>query len=607
MLGFNPLSSAPLSDTGAALAPPASSAVAAVMILAAPVMAARVVYRNNVERPTGVFSGDPWGEAAPVGVKEDSAWTPAAHRRAEKDELWGLAVPVADAVSEPLRDLPHLRPNVNEPYAAGVRADSAPYRAVYEYAVSRKAGAKALWEVGRPVLDNRGGRFKVLTPLKSKRTTPWGIGARVGKRTLGDFQKAAPKPTHTRVPWERARMPFYTAPVTVVTPPEPPPYVFSTALNFACPCPVPLFNAVSLNFSLHPCPPATEVPVRKVYFIVNSVSMTRVSDGRPLTLKSASVGTDHNSRMWSLTAALPRAELQYVEPGEDGPVEVELTINGLVWRFLVEEYDDSRQFATGNVTVKGRSVTALLDAPYSPTRSFAQTEFISAYAFAQAELVRAGLDTDYSLDWNLIDSLGWDMPANTWSYTDLSPMQVIQTLVAGAGGFVNSHPSNKIIQVRAEYPLPYWQWAEGAADLTLPKSVVRSQTLRWTEKPTYNGVYVSGETTGVTALVKRTGTAGNIQAPTYVSPMISASAAARQKGLSILSAGGKQAEVNLEMPLLASFGLMTPGLLVEITNGGADTEAAWRGLVRGVALSAAFTDGLTVSQSVTLERHYGGL
>lgn len=354
-----------------------------------------------------------------------------------------------------------------------------------------------------------------------------------------------------------------------------------------------------------PEPPV--IPVRKVYFIVNTLSMKRVSDNATIELRSASVGIDKSSWAWSFAGSIAYHEFEKIEPTSSGPVEVELNINDIKWRFLVEEYDHNETFGKTAINIKGRSVTALLGSPYAPVRSMVQTSSITSRQFAEAELTRPGLITGFEIDWMFPDELGWPMPAGTWSYNQLSPVDVINQLVQGAGGFVNSHPELKKLIVRPEHNAGFWDWPTETPDLYLPRALIRSQNLKWTEKPLYNGVYVSGENTGVQALVRKLGTPGNFQAPPYVSPMISDNIAARLKGLAILSAGGKQASVGLDMPMEQSVGLITPGMLIEVVSAGVGPSVPeWRGVITSTNINAAWGEALTVSQSVEVERHYGG-
>ena len=332
--------------------------------------------------------------------------------------------------------------------------------------------------------------------------------------------------------------------------------------------------------------------------------MRRVSDNISIELNSASVGIDSGSWCWSFSGSVPYTEFAKVEPQASGPVEVELEVNGMTWRLLVEKYNQKEVFAKTDISISGRSVTAWMDSPYAPVRSFNQATSLTSRQFVEAELTRTGLITGFTLDWQLIDPLGWQMPAGTWSYNDLTPVQVMQAIAQGGGGFINSHPSLKQFIVLPEYPAPFWEWDAAQVQKVIPEALIKSRGTDWDEKPAYNGVYVSGEATGVTALVKRTGTAGDFQAPMYVGPMVSAAAAARQKGISILSAGGKQAKVSVSVPMEPSLGLVTPGMLLEVQK--SETNK-WRGLVRGTSISANWGHGLTVEQAITIERHYGGL
>ena len=70
----------------------------------------------------------------------------------------------------------------------------------------------------------------------------------------------------------------------------------------------------------------------------------------------------------------------------------------------------------------------------------------------------------------------------------------------------------------------------------------------------------------------------------------------RTMGLSILSEGGKQARMSIDLPMHNSTGLLLPSMLIEVSG-------QWRGLVRGVSISVQ-QKGLSITQSVDVERHY---
>lgn len=602
MLGFSALSDTPLSGLGGR---PSSASAVCYVTAPPPTFGAGAQYLVNVLRIFGGISRMQWDKANTAVAEQLSDWSRTQALPDDCDVAWAGSLQVYSELSSPVGQLTKRVWQSTADWESGVPTLSEATER-FESLNPKDILQDQPWEEATAKQSEVTDTYKSLAFFPAKLNVPWATGVRVQAENRVFFSRALEQNLTAFIPWQVAARPRYTVPLPVV--PVVPPTVYNptTILNFLCEFIALEPLAVTLNFGRHPCPPPGGlVPVQKVYFIVNTIYLKRVSDNTDIKVTSASVGTDTGSWCWALTASVPHTELEKVEPTADGPVEVELGINGLAWRFLIEEYDSQRRFAKSSVSLKGRSVTAYLDSPYAPARSFAQSSAISSRAFAEAELTRPGLVLGFGLDWTLVDALGWPMPANTWSYNSLTPMQVIKQLAEGGGGYVSSHPSAKTVQVRAEYPSPYWAWSTGAADLILPKSAVRSQTLRWSEKPQYNGVYVAGESTGVLAFVKRTGTAGELQAPMFVNPVISANAAARQKGLSIISAGGKQAEVSLELPLLSSLGLVTPGLLIEVVNGGADAENAWRGLVRGVSIAANFGSALEVTQSINLERHYG--
>lgn len=451
------------------------------------------------------------------------------------------------------------------------------------------------WQECTPVYEVSTTRFKDLLPRPVHKELSWSGSKYLTLVDTFKFAEAIRLQLERRVRWQITTQPWWGK--ATVLPPTPQPYQPSVNLDFVCRCLGVDPLHVRLNFGAKPCP--DQLLDQKVYFIVNTLTLKRVSDNLPIEVFGASIGIDKGSWCWSFNATIPYDQLVDVQPNISGPVEVELSINGIIWRVIVESFSENKQFAKTAVSITGRSKTAYLDSPYAPTRSLVQSEATTSRQMAEAELSRVGLVTGFTLDWQLVDALGWAMPANTWSYQDLTPIQVIQQIAEGAGGYVNSSTLGDNIIVLPDYSVPFWQWASATVDKTIPLSMIKTQSLKWTEKPSYNGVYVSGENTGVTGFVRRYGTDGGFQAPAFVNPMISAEAAARSKGISILSSGGKQASVGLDLPMHEDLGLVTPGMLIEV-----DPSAPWRGIVRSTSIAATRGSSLTVTQSIELERHY---
>ena len=570
----------------------------------APVMQVTTLYASNVSRPVGFQPDMDWSVADTQDAERDGGWGLAQTDRVYTSLPWMVADNEAHQYAEHSGSFDRHRISDNVVWARASNADAEAMDVLYEELLRNPVRVAVPWQEGNPLARNTGSGFEQLLPFKHNKVATWQDAQYLTAVREQLYNVAQWFARQVRVPWEEARKPASGREVPYV-PPVTPPYVPFYNLNFLCKCKFPDALNVVLNFGKNPCPDESgAITDRKVYFIVNTLSLKRVQDDEQIHINSVSVGIDKDSWCWAFNANIPYTELEKVEPTMAGPVEVELEINGLLWRILVEEYDKKEAFAKTDISIKGRSVTAYLESPYAPVRSYTQSAAVLSRQLAEAELTRAGLVTGFSLDWQLVDALGWQMPAGTWSYNDLTPIQVIQAIAQGAGGYVNSHPSQKSLLVVPDYPAPFWEWDGLTPARTIPESLIKNRSLRWMEKPAYNGVYVSGENTGVTALVKRTGTDGAFQAPMYVNPMISHSSAARNKGISLLSAGGKQARVGMDLPMESSLGLVTPGTLIAVqpTTGG-----AWRGLVRSTNISAAWGGGLTVNQALELERHYGGL
>lgn len=348
------------------------------------------------------------------------------------------------------------------------------------------------------------------------------------------------------------------------------------------------------------------IPVRKVYFVLNSMSLKRVSNNTQIKVKAVEVSTDMDTWAWGFSAMCPKSELAAINP-ISGPVEVELELNGYVWRFLVEELTETRKFGDTSYRISGRSLTAQLDDPYMLKHSYVQTETLQSRQLVDAVLARPDVPTGFTVDWSLgnaFPTLGWEMPAGTYSYADKTPMQAIKELVEGVKGFVNSHPRNKQLKVRSRYPLMPWELAAATADVEIPHSVARMRGVQLRKSPEYNGVYMRGEATGKFGFVKRLGTAGETIPPLYVNKALSADDAIREAGKYFLSACGVRSYVDLGMPLLDNTGLITPGKLISVVDGGLGEGETFRGFAQGLKISAAWDETLSITQTVSIERRH---
>ena len=140
---------------------------------------------------------------------------------------------------------------------------------------------------------------------------------------------------------------------------------------------------------------------------------------------------------------------------------------------------------------------------------------------------------------------------------------------------------------------------------TIPAEIITDSSGEWSPQPEGDSVYVSGTSHGVAVDVRRQGTAGNKPAPDVFDDLITATDAARARGISEISKGGHQEIASRTIPLFpvgSAPGLVEPGMLCEVRDPG-DT---WRGLCLGVDISADGIGASRVSQVLRLERHHAG-
>lgn len=340
-------------------------------------------------------------------------------------------------------------------------------------------------------------------------------------------------------------------------------------------------------------PPAASVlvPIRKVYIVNNTVAITRVVGSVPLSTLGFSLDIDADSWTWSWSATLPLSEASLLQPTDGAPVEVEAAINGVAYRLLVERVSTDRTFAQRSVRVSGRGLAAVLADPYADRRSFAAANARTAQQLMEDALTDNGVPLGWTLDFGVTD---WLVPGDTWTHQG-TWLTAVRTLAEAAGGYVQPHRTAKTLRVLPRYPAAPWEWAGLAPDYELPSAAVTQEAIEWVDKPVYNRVFVMGERNGVLARVTRAGTAGDATAPSIVDPLITSVVAARQRGLAALADVGRQASLQISLPVLSETGVIAPGVFVRYVDG-ATTRF---GLVRTTSVSG----GLQLRQTLGIETH----
>lgn len=387
--------------------------------------------------------------------------------------------------------------------------------------------------------------------------------------------------------------------ISVILPPQPPvpvpcytpsgdlvfefPWLANTNLVFVCDGAAPQ----------QPPPPGETivVPVQRVYIVLNTASLRRVSDNALIPTYSMSLSLDAASWTWGFDASIPMEAQALVEP-TSGPVELLASVNGVQFRLLAENLSRERVFGKATMKVSGRGRNAILDAPYAPTTTYQNTIDRTAQQLAADVLTYNGVPLPWSVQWGLTD---WLVPAEVFTHQG-THISALNAIAQAAGGYLQPHRTDQTIRILPKYPVAPWNWSSVTPDFELPADVTVRESIQWTDKPQYNRVFVSGQQSGVLGQVTRQGTAGDVVAPMVTDPLITHADAARQRGIAILADTGRVVTMGLSLPVLAETGVIEPGKFVLYVDGGIERM----GIVRGTSVSVNGGAG-SVKQQITVE------
>ena len=339
------------------------------------------------------------------------------------------------------------------------------------------------------------------------------------------------------------------------------------------------------------------IPTRSAYIVINSVTLRRTDSNAAIEPLSLEISTDADSWLPSFSAEIAFNEFAALAAENGEPLELEAIINGQRWLMLAEGAPSrSRAFGKTSVQIRGRGKAAWLDDPYADHVNVIATADRTAQQLMAEALTSNGASLGWALDWQITD---WLVPGGVWSHQG-SPMAGVLDVAAAAQAIVQADAAASTLHILPRYPALPWDWASTTPDVQIPLDVIETDSLEPVVQPEYNAVFVAGEGGGIVGHVKRAGTAADRVAPSAGHRLITHADAARQHGGAILANAGRQARITISMPISAEIPLLQVGQLVSIPEPGDN----WRGLVRGVRVSAAWQQSLRVRQTIEIERHY---
>lgn len=467
---------------------------------------------------------------------------------------------------------------------------SSDYQVVWQENDKRFIARTLVFEESERLLINRQTSWQEMIRKRKKITFSHEVAHVFEKRFTFEWDKGLEFITTDSIDWDVAKPVYYRKSEIEPFPPTPiPEYVGSTDLNFVCLCHDVDSHNIVLNFGVDDCIPS--VPNKNWWYIVNDLKVTRLDNGQEIQVNNGDYRCDRSSWCWSYNLTIPFYEKSKLDPVGGQPVILKIMVNGNEHRMLLENISRSKQFAKDVYKLSGRSPTALLDAPYSPTRSFTQENERTSVQLVQAELDR--VNSDIVLNWELIDALGWILPTNSLSYSNLTPIAAIKLIADAAGGFVYSEPDSNTLTIKPKYKKTWWDpIAVNEYDRVIPESVVTDLSTDYTMYPDYNGVFLTNDRNGDTGQVKRVGTSGDVLQESVNSPLLTSTTAMHGKGREVLAKAGMVETHSLLMPITQEVGQCVPAELIAF-NGD------WWGITDGVSGSFSYEK---VTQTASIER-----
>lgn len=331
------------------------------------------------------------------------------------------------------------------------------------------------------------------------------------------------------------------------------------------------------------------IPTQTVYTMQHVITVETLADSTEVPMSQVSLSLNAGAYAWQFSGTLadPGA-LSLVQLADNEPVQLAVTIDGYVWHVIVEEIEHTRQFGKQSIGLKGRSLSAVLGAPYFQPAS-------AAYGSDQTvqQLAELQLPVGWTLDW---EQETWLVPGGAYSYTNQTPIQALAGLAADTGSMLVPARSGQSLAMKPRYPVWPWDFAGVDPDLAIPEAAIVSVALRPRLGTQANGVYVhGGDVGGVLAWCRFNGSDGARLAPTVSNNLMTDVIGCRALGSRILAGQYSQPMIkSVTLPLDGDvFPLAEIGQLAAITIG-AETE---RGIINSISIDASLG---RVSQTVQI-------
>ncbi|MFB2669999.1 hypothetical protein ACE02U_14615 [Shewanella xiamenensis] len=331
-----------------------------------------------------------------------------------------------------------------------------------------------------------------------------------------------------------------------------------------------------------------EPQIRRYYLMQPTVTCTRVSDGTVIVISSVSIS--HSRGQWARAVSLEFSSRIDAERAHNELLLI--SINGYEFYAIAEQPSVSKVFGSATYNSTGRSRVAELAAPYKLPISYTNTTARS-FAGLLGDLLQ---NTGWTVQLNGITD--FTIPAGAFSVGNKTPIEAVSEAVGQLGCMILTDDAAKKLTIVPRWPTAPWAMATAVPDLALHDAVITSYSDSVSRNPLCNVVWLRGEQHGISAKVKRAGSAGNIPAADISAQLIVDNQAARVAGTNALAETGDKLSVNLSMPVMADLPPATPGMLVGVTI----NSEVFKGVCDSWTIRATVSErgDIDIEQSITL-------
>jgi hypothetical protein len=397
-------------------------------------------------------------------------------------------------------------------------------------------------------------------------------------------------------------------------------------------------NYVTPGIEVAPIIPPIPLAVKKVYYIMNTVLVQTLPDHTQIEIIGVQLTTDRDSWLWQLSMTIGKREyIDLLSPKNGTFPTVEVYINGWRWVFLIEKWTENRGFGKGTYNVTGRSPSMVLGDPLCDKKTLTVGELSTGSYIIDGILSANSAATGFSVSFAAYENTQtgfdpvtahWNIPSGTFSYTNQTDIQAIQTLVDSIGAYVQTNPAfynygagndGRFLSVLPKYAWQPWNWSLGNTELDfkiLDEGIIREMGSSYVKNPDYYGAYIVGEAgkdggsgTGIFCDVyKQEKGQACLHAPVISSPLFTTDAIAQEKGRMIIAEAGIWQDHSIRVFSLFPFpqepGLFAVGDLINVTKSGVSD---WIGLIKGVSIEASLINksAFSVSQNLNVSQYVG--